>query len=360
MRQRSDRIVYFHGIDLLRGLAAVTILIWHYQQFYYAGAPVVRSAQPFYGLLWPLYEYGFWAVDLFWIISGFVFSHVYAGKETSGAAYAQARFARLYPLHFLTLIVVTGLQAISVWLTGTYQIAPASDPIGFVQQLLFVSAWGFPHWGHHFNSPVWSVSIEVLIYVVFFFTARRVFVFGALIPASLSLACWLSIYGPGGPTQNFPTCGFFFFAGSAIYYWVLRYRDRPWLILVPSAAGLAAFAYLARLDLPHYSLNFFLFAPMVLLVGWLDTFRPPLQGLRWFGNTTYSTYLWHFPIQVAIMIPFACFGWSRDFFNQPAILIAWLVGMVWIAHLSFRYIEQPAQDFLKAKFREASPILPGA
>jgi hypothetical protein len=79
---RADRIGHFYGIDLMRSLAALTILVWHYQHFYMTAgvgfreesANIDRTVQPFYSLLFPLYEYGFWAVQAFWAISGFVFA----------------------------------------------------------------------------------------------------------------------------------------------------------------------------------------------------------------------------------------------------------------------------------------------
>lgn len=366
--QHADSIAYFHGIDLLRGLAAVSILIWHYQHFYFTGAPVHRSLQPLYVLLWPIYENGFWAVDLFWVISGFVFSHVYASKETTAAAFAQARFSRLYPLHFITLVVITALQSISFSLTGAYQLfSPADDPVGFAQQLLFISAWGFPHGGHFFNSPVWSVSIEMLIYGVFFFTARRVLSFGILVPVSIAGICWLLIHGPGGPTQNFPMCGFFFFAGVAIYCWVVKFQHSRWLIIGPSAIGAAIFIYLVASGrseyMRYYNVNFFLFGPLVLLVGWAELFVPfrtLIRPVKWFGDTTYSTYLWHFPIQVGILIIFAYYGLDHSVFNKPVVFFAWVIGMVVLAHLSFKYFERLAQNYIKSKFRAASLIPPRA
>jgi peptidoglycan/LPS O-acetylase OafA/YrhL len=109
----ADKIGHFYGIDLLRGLAAITILIWHYHHFFLldhadiGGSAIAdRSIQPLYRLLFPIYDNGFWAVSGFWVISGFVFSHVYAGKVTAAGEFAGARFARLYPLHFITLITI--------------------------------------------------------------------------------------------------------------------------------------------------------------------------------------------------------------------------------------------------------------
>jgi peptidoglycan/LPS O-acetylase OafA/YrhL len=368
--EATDRIGHFFGIDLLRGLAACTILIWHYQHFYLVVATdegrntaFDPAIQPFYGLMFPLYEHGFWAPHAFWTISGFVFAHVYAGRVTTAAQFATARFARLYPLHFITLLAITAIQSVSFSLTGHYQLVASNDPIGFVQQMLFVSAWGFPG-GNNFNGPIWSVSIEIAIYAGFFLIARRIFSFGFLIPAVIVFMC-SQIVNNQSPVNNFPLCGFFFFLGTCIYLWLVKFSDRPLLILAPSAACYGVFAYLiGRGLLPHmrfFNVAVFLIAPTVLLVGWLDqahSFRQALKPVRWIGDATYSTYLWHFPIQVAILTAIEYFGFRRDAFHNPLVLILWIGGMLTIAHLSFRALEQPLKGYVKAALQEAARSQP--
>jgi peptidoglycan/LPS O-acetylase OafA/YrhL len=353
----ADRTCHFYGIDLMRGLAAVVILIWHYQHFYVTGVgkfvdgalAIDRTVQPLYRLLYPIYEHGYWAVEAFWIISGFVFAHVYAGRQTTAAAFASARFARLYPLHLITLITVAVLQSISMSLTNSYQIVGGNDAYGFGLQLLFVSGWGFPH-GGNFNGPIWSVSVEIAIYALFFLTARRVLSFGLLVPVFIAGICWAFTHD-NGPVWNFPLCGFFFYMGVALYYWLLKFHRNRWMIVAPSAISAAIFAYLVASGetgrMRFYDVQAFLFPPLVLLVGWAELHGPLrrlIRPVKWIGDTTYSTYLWHFPIQVAVLIIFAYFGLSHSVFNSPITLIVWVIGMVLLAHLSFVNIERPPTD----------------
>src|SRR5512139_2240984 len=63
------------GLELLRIFSAVAVLFYHYRHFaQLAGMPPVgRENVPFYALLWPLYEYGQYGVQLFWGISGYIF-----------------------------------------------------------------------------------------------------------------------------------------------------------------------------------------------------------------------------------------------------------------------------------------------
>ena len=111
------------SIELLRFISAFMVLVWHYQQFYlpynpFSNLEIIlssRSIQPFYKLLNIFYNFGNKGVDFFFIISGFVFAHVYLSKynKASFKTFFVNRLARLYPLHLLTLLVVLLLQTYS-------------------------------------------------------------------------------------------------------------------------------------------------------------------------------------------------------------------------------------------------------
>src|SRR5262245_41076944 len=76
------------GIELLRFLSAVAVLIFHYQHLFFVGASQVdfdRTQQPFYRFLSLFYSYGFHGVQVFWCISGFIFFWKY------GATVAQRK-----------------------------------------------------------------------------------------------------------------------------------------------------------------------------------------------------------------------------------------------------------------------------
>lgn len=163
-------------LDVLRGLASLSVVLWHYQQFYFV-APnrladgYLRSWEPLYFLLWPVYMYGAVAVELFFILSGFVFYYTYStaiqDRSVSLYKFFILRFSRLYPLHFATLILVALLQLDARASLGSFIVYPSNDLRHFVLNLFFASHWGFQR-GWSFNAPVWSVSVEVLLYAVFF------------------------------------------------------------------------------------------------------------------------------------------------------------------------------------------------
>ena len=133
---------YFAWLDGLRGVAALIVVIFHYHHFYLADwrdRPNIPKPDqfPFSGALLPIYEHGDYAVQLFWVISGFVFAHVYFRRNTNLQGFIMARFARLYPLHFATLMIVLFLQWFSISKVWQWQIYGNNDARHFALQLFF-------------------------------------------------------------------------------------------------------------------------------------------------------------------------------------------------------------------------------
>ena len=70
------------------------------------------------------YEKGYFAVQMFWMISGYIFfwkySSAIAKNEISFKKFAIWRFSRLYPLHFVTLTLVAIMQCIFFKQNGVF------------------------------------------------------------------------------------------------------------------------------------------------------------------------------------------------------------------------------------------------
>ncbi len=168
-------------LDALRGLAAVGVVVWHWQMLLLLGGPKLtwpplggdpdRSGLPFYGPLKLYYEHGFWGVDLFFVLSGFIFFHLYrrpiAEGRTSAGRFFALRFSRLYPLHFLTLLLTAGLQAAFVHHAGQPFAYEGNDTRHFLANLAMVNVPDYA-----FNGPTWSLSVEIAMYALFWSLAR--------------------------------------------------------------------------------------------------------------------------------------------------------------------------------------------
>lgn len=167
-----------YSLDSARGLAALAVVLWHWQHFFFNGAvsgAFDRQSQPFYSLLFPFYEKGWLAVDFFFSLSGFIFFWLYTQiikqRKVSTHDFFILRLSRLYPLHLATLLLVAGLQWLNMHNSGGYFVYQLNDIYHFTLNLFFASAWGLEK-GFSFNAPIWSVSVEVLLYAIFFCIAR--------------------------------------------------------------------------------------------------------------------------------------------------------------------------------------------
>ena len=166
------------ALEALRFLSAFAILVFHYRHFFYvASEPVglVQERLPLYGVLHVLYDSGRLGVWIFWCISGFIFFWKYrdaiAGRTIGGWQFFVLRFSRLYPLHFVTLLVVALLQATYFNLHGCFFAYQSNDVWHFLAQLFLASEWNGRE-DLSFNGPIWSISVEVLVYLWFFLMLR--------------------------------------------------------------------------------------------------------------------------------------------------------------------------------------------
>lgn len=335
---RSAQPRRYHFVDLLRGLAALVVVVCHYRWFFarFPGDWRTDVHLPGYSVLWPIYDHGKLAVPLFWVLSGFVFAIAYGryGKGLSIFDFWLRRFSRLYPLHFLTLLIVAGLQAASMARFGTWQVYGNNDLPHFILQLFFASNWFTMT--SSFNGPIWSVSIEELIYFVFLLYMKR---FGlklwpAIIIAAVSFAVERFTHNPVA------LCGALFFIGVIIS----RLRiDMLWWGL----SGLLATAVISAVS-PHDAVFIYLGAPSLLAVcvGLDRRFKLP-ERFHWFGLSTYSIYLWHMPLLIALRI----LGILPPLWLFVGVVLA-------IGSLSFRYIEAPAQQAIRSRGR-LKAYLPG-
>jgi peptidoglycan/LPS O-acetylase OafA/YrhL len=362
-RPTAPTIRYFYWLDFVRGCAALAVLVWHYQHFYYLAAgsnPIAnsRGVQPFAEQLSLLYHYGYYAVQLFWVISGFVFGSVYANTATTGRDFAVSRFARLYPLHFLTLLLVAGLQVLSHMLEGRYQIYPHNDDYHFVLHLFFVSNWGFET-GDSFNQPIWSVSVEIAIYIVFFVSLKYIFRAGIVGPLlMMALFAGLIIFHVPG---RFWECGMYFFAGTTVYVWLASCRNRNHWNLIFSISGLIIATELLQMRLvgAGYAARIVLFCSVVLLAAAVDMQDRKLRGKKVavLGNLTYSLYLLHVPVQIAMMLAIDGLDMNRRaLVSSGGFFIFFLALMISIAAVSYRYFELPMRKWVREKLRPVTRV----
>lgn len=351
---RSSKLL---GLELIRFACAMTVLVWHFQHFAMTGdaSDMYKPHEPLGMLLWPIYHFGLFGVQVFWCISGFIFYWKYAdaiaARRVEPKRFFWLRFSRLYPLHFATLLIVAALQPFYVALAGRPYVFDNSA-INFLLQLGLADQWAGSR-AMSFNGPIWSVSSEVFVYVLFFLLLRAFGKAPWLIVAAILLGL-LSIWTGG--TSPALICGGYFFAGGAAAVWLQseRARRRPGearllaLAMIIAAIGVAAAVGLEPRE-PFMPSWFMAICPPILFLAAqdmpvLDRWQGPIQAA---GNLTYSTYLIHFPLQLVVAIV-AVGGSIALPIDQAWFLIAYLATAIVIGRIVFVRFEAPVQNMIRA------------
>ena len=358
----------FYSLDLLRGMAALIVVLWHWQHFYMLngggftpGFDVAR--EPYSPLFSIFYRHGWLAVDLFFCISGFIFYWLYGAlvkqRLISPRDFFILRFSRLYPLHLLTLIAVLVGQHYFRQQQGTYFVYQTNDLYHFLLNLGLISAWISPQYS--FNGPVWSISIETLLYLLFFLLCR----FGSNRRWCLFIA---AIVGLIVNYKIDPQIGrgiFSFFMGGICYisYEKAVNERRIWLCVrffVPVTAlfwSIFAIIYAApfksvnenlRNELGQLFCTSLLFPMTIVSLAVVETKRGQLgRRFRRIGDISYSTYLLHFPLQLGVAMWVAAAGLPLSFYDAPATMAAFFVLLIVVSVASHRYFEVPCQRALR-------------
>ncbi|SHN82120.1 acyltransferase family protein [Bradyrhizobium erythrophlei] len=358
----ANKLVALEG---LRFLSAFAILVFHYRHFFYvASEPVglVQERLPLYGVLHVLYDSGRLGVWIFWCISGFIFFWKYrdaiAGRTIGGWQFFVLRFSRLYPLHFVTLLVVALLQAAYFNSHGCFFVYQSNDVWHFLAQLFLASEWNGKE-DLNFNGPIWSISVEVLVYLWFFLMLRvtRSWWLNAVIV----LVC-LNAVLEGFGSQLLLCLAFFYIGGLAAIARRAVGTSRHHNAIETSAVLAAVVSPLAvvvalgdRLGALEFPL-LLAYTPILLFCLSRDVAVPhwAQATIEAAGNMTYSSYLLHFPIQLSVMIGFAVAGRPVPVYSG-ALLAVYLLTTLLLSYVTFRYFEAPAQRFIRAAFRRDVP-----
>ncbi len=319
---------------------------------------------------------GFSGVGFFFILSGFVLGYRYGGDTADFPhhRYFVARFARIYPALFFSLLVAAPV-ALAAGLAPDGDLtlgglAPVESVlITFLGNVAVLSAW-FPKIGY-WNYPAWSLTCEVFFYALFPASCALVWKGGRRVAwvscAGLVVACALIQNSAGSiPIENvffFPPFRFLQFGMGVVLaraFLLSERKSSSALAIVPLLVLLVAFALS-----DHFSRDY-------LRTGWIDiaslltiyflaqreSFLTRLLShplLLLLGESSYALYLLHVPLRDT----------TRALVNrvdalqqlpQALIFVTFLFLSVLASVLTFKYLEAPARRRINAweRAREAS------
>lgn len=342
------------SLDLLRGISAAIVLFWHYGGYFH-GRPGSYFFSAFYGN-------GQAAVDVFFVISGFVLQHVYGERLQNWgdlATFIVRRLARLYPLHLATLIVVALLFFVFFLEGGVYGfVYLKNDWRHFVMNVLFMQYVGFQD-GFSFNGPSWTISAEFWINIVFaaltialgrVWSARLGFV--VVMISTIVLVCvhgeWLSMTAIGGWLEPILLrCAAGFFAGVVTYeVWRLTEVNQTTANLLLVISGVAIFCLMsvsrssAMLIYVEATIAV-VAAPLLIFSAASSNAADKIANTRigkWVGATSFSVYMWHFPVAATMELL------GVGSLPQRIIFGLFFVLTYAVASLSVKHMEFTSQD----------------
>lgn len=334
----------------IRGIAAWGVVLYHIRL---SLAEILPS--PVIDALGKCYL----AVDLFFILSGFVIWYNYADRIAHGGwpatrLFLWRRFARVWPLH---AVILGGFVALAVLLIVTGHDASHYLFGELPLHVLLIQNWGFSpdlSWNH----PAWSISTEVTAYLLFpaLVLATRWERVSSWVLAVLVAGLAFGLHrlfvfkGYTGLGTNIPVMGIWrcqagFAMGCLMYLLWQRWRSIPraGALSALACAAIVSIALLLRLAETAWIPAAFFTGLLALALG----LGARLFGGRvqtYLGEISYATYLSHYLLFVLFKMVFVDatlqLGWAA-LAGYLALVLAASIGL-------YHGLEKPAQRWLNA------------
>lgn len=344
-------------LDLMRGLAALAVLIFHINYML--------------GSSFPLLHKGYLAVDFFFVLSGFVIcaNYNFSVKPLLSFKYfLTARIARLWPLFFIAtlfgaLMVITKLTRDTGYFDGERVFGALL--LNSVMLPSFLYTYNIDRL-FLLNGASWSVFFELVINIVFFAALRKLSL-RPLLLLCVGFGCILIYVAQtnggldgGWSAANFHVGAarvfFGFIAGMVIYHVSLRVRGYVfgWVGSLGVAAGLCLLFVSGGnwlIDCLFVIIGF----PLLLLLASKCEIEGVFARLGGrLGDISYSVYLFQTPAMLFVsgVCEFIVGKKIAEF--APFSGLFFILGMLGFSYLSWRYFELPARNYLRVKLSSSN------
>ncbi len=345
-------------LDVIRPLAAFVVLLSHVSFHNLSG-----------GQLGFMSGVGKQAVDVFFVLSGFVIAHVCTTRERDARNYMISRASRIYSVAIPALILTVIVDGIGIRVNpGVYQGAVQDMSPGLLlRSVLFMGEQWNAHRFPGCNGPYWSLGFEVWYYVAF-----GAYVFA---PRRWRWAAVIAVVAFIGPKVAimFPA----WLMGVAVYRVTASQtlsQTTGWALLNVPLVLLAAYQMVPHSPLEQFSAvtldlariqrtgEDYLIAALFSahLIGFSTvsaTFSPYLERqarrIRWIAGATFSIYLTHLPILhlLAAVSPWPTYSpWT----------LSLLLTITPVACIAFAEVSERRKDMCRSLIIWFLSLLPNA
>lgn len=308
---------------------------------------------------------GYLGVEVFFVLSGFILSHVYleaAGRGQAGGfsyrGFLWARIARVYPLHLITLAGMIGL-GVAATVAGLTVSESLLDWRSLPAHLSLTHAWGLAS-SAAFNHPSWSISAEWFAYLSFpafafvawRMRARPVLATALAAAGALALYAGFEAFAGFGLTEATFRWGALrivpcFALGCALY---LIHRRAP-VRHAGRVAAVCAVALVGCAALGLWDPLVVLFAGgLILGLGGLDNARAGVMASKpavYLGEISYSIYMVCAPVLLLGVNVAARLTGAEDKRLHAIVWLAVLALIPVAAAATYHLVERPARRALR-------------
>jgi len=348
----------------LRAVAAGWVVLFHYRDDLLALVPGLTPLDTFM-------RAGYLGVDLFFPLSGFVLAYTYADRLATFSwrgtgGFVRNRFARVWPVHLLTLNVDLAIAAV-VGTLGVGADGHRRTPQAYAENVAMVHTWFNDR--PSFNAPAWSISSEWFAYLLaplLFLGVARVRRAGtALVLSAAAYAAMLAVFAtlalPNGNLEHMFYVRILgeFVGGMLLCLAWVRGGARLGRLVFVLPLTLALLALVPAAAGGHYWAAPALGLAVAALAGSSGWVASALSwpGIVAAGEASYALYMTHLLVQ-----PFAHSarlwaqgsGWASGLVLVG--LLAVLLAMAWLVHTR---VEGPARRWLQGRGRPTAVDAPG-
>lgn len=322
-------------LDAFRGLAALSVVLYHYTTIYAKDFAVDSSFH---------FAYGWLGVPFFFILSGFVIT-LTIERSSSALQFLKKRFVRLYPTFWICLLITLGI----IWITKSQSIHPMFDR-PTVDILFNFTMFHELLKFHHVDGAYWSLLPELLFYLLMAFLLMIGKVNKVLwYNGALLVICLIHYFFPIPILSRLLDLNYvlLFMIGICFYKIYTSKGKAPFYLHVLIVANLALAIALYDVIRPHLDLTILIIAfPIIVCFFYVFVYtKMHILGrskfLLFLGFISYPLYLIHQLIGYIFMLFF------DQYMVRPISIILTTSIAILLATLVTYYLEPPLKGLLK-------------
>jgi len=337
-------------INGLRAVAVLIVLLFHLGFKFFSG--------------------GFVGVDVFFVISGFLMTSIICSrldkKSFSFRAFMKARIKRIVPA---LLFVILALAAAGYFFFTPVKYSRLSSnalaSLGFVSNFIFSNKTDYfaNASQDNFLLHTWSLSVEWQFYVLFpwliialrKFNSKHYFNIAMLFVFALSFIFAVA-FTEINQTKAFfllPSRIYELLAGSFVYLYGNKFSKEKHISLLGLLLIIAAtIFYDETIAFPSFYALLPVIGAVLVLSENAKSRILDNKVMQYFGNISYSLYLWHWPILSVINY----LEIEADFKLRLLTAIASII----MAHISYSFIERPFRKRYSTEKLKSNMVYLGA